>query len=840
MHVFMVFDESGSMGEYSSRIRSSMQALYNAKPPDCEMGFIGFSDYAMFGNKLEDVHQQRGATNIAEACFILSRKIASIDGEITVVFISDGQDSFPDKCSERLGHFAVAEVPCTLLCVGVGDGFPTALVTDQLRPLFHTCGNDALPAVIPLCSEEEIVSVFAELEAMLFYRDDILAQYDQTTCIRALTKGCFHLYNKAVNRSTASDIAASILALQGIKELAVLACSSRLYTVEGCIEKASRMIGQLQQMLDRRTCETMSRCSDAERQKILSYGHVVGRHTKTAQTYHGAQFTVSRNTLREFLMSYETNSHDEVLDEKINWCTQAEYFLEGKNLIGDVMSAPSLIHLIKVVPVVCRTLTMKLPLPQGLQMNPWLGKIEAMPTILTHMTTEDFFERFKNKKASHGESVTGIMLVTRNPTGSILTKGIGKHLSSYLLTRNADLYFPDADLATWAMVAVYILGREQQCGWMLEELETLRIMHKAVYSSEGSWTKYMDVVAGDSFREALAASSDEFPKFCACPHLKKFILACFFQPGISNLEERRDAALVEFFARLGLKDVSELFFCSFNVTAIQMLDECTFSMMPTLHESVKLFRSRLRNTCIYGMAREKMQGSCDVKMTTSFKRWNLTVTGIETIFASMARIASVEMAEMTESRLASLALTAFSVRSPIERSKLTSYVTLESMLPTITGRLVGKFIDEVRQMADGYVWIKQRDARAKSHVGMPILITKEFAAGFLETHGRDLAAELDVNEYGLSRCACMYPACGFFAQPLGKKAVCRKGNPRMTDRLREHLSVPIQGVHRAVFMNPTMEPDDVCRAVGAVDFVALGSLISKIKEPPSPAFDLFL
>ena len=405
-----------------------------------------------------------------------------------------------------------------------------------------------------------------------------------------------------------------------------------------------------------------------------------------------------------------------------------------------------------------------------------------------------------------------------------------------MLTRNAGLYFPDADLATWAMVAVFILGHERQCQWMLDELDTLKIMHGAVYSGGGSWAKYMDVVAGGSFREALASSCDAFPKFCACPHLKKFILACFFQPGISNLEERRDAVLVEFFARLGLKDLTELFYGVFDNTATGIFDDVAFSAMPTMHESAKAFKLELARKL--KIARKQLR--CEVKMTSSFSKWNLTVPLIERMFASMARISSAEMAPMTEGRLASLALTAFNVRSPVDRSRLASYVTLESMLPTITDRLADKFANEVRWMSVGYASTKQRDAIAKFHVGMPILITKEFAADFQAAHGRDLLAELDVNEYGLSRCACMYPGCRFFGQPLGKKAVCRSGNPRMADRLREHLSVPIKGVHRAVLTNPSMEPDDVCRAVGAVDFAALNFLISKIKEPPSPAFDLFL
>jgi hypothetical protein len=848
-HVFVLFDESGSMGDFAITIRAAMQSLHEAKPSDCRMGFIGFSDYAIYGDTVSSVMSQNGSTNIACAFELLQKKLQSLPEatDVSVVFISDGCDSFESRCLERLRALRVPAAPCVLFCVGVGSLFPTSLAVEHLRPLYHSAGTDAWPAVIPLDTVEETFTVFTELERLLFRRESEIQEFHEGTGIRDLITGCGQVYNKAVNRcalvkssefviDTLTQAIERLRHIQGLARkletstsavdtsflpLASNLLQAAVFNTKVCVRQAETMISQLYQMIRRAEGDGLMfhACTDAEKQKVLSYGHVVGRHTKAAHAHHSAQYSVSKNTLRGFLSQYTPSEHDEALEDKINWCSQATYFEDARLHLNDIMTnIPTLVHMMEFVPIVCRTLTLKLPLPQGLQMNPWLGKIEGMPTIITHMTTYDFFERFNKKKSSHGEVINGIMLVTKDPSGSILSRGIGKHLSSYLLTRNSDLYFPDADLATWAMVAVYILSQDTQPAWMADELETLKIMNKAVYSLDGSWTKYLDVVASKSFRQALSNNCDDLPKFCGCPHLNKFILATMFRAdelSSADIENRRSAALMEFFGRASFSQLSELFDGTFTVKPDDILDDIHPEMLCTAYETVRCFRAKLRLVFMEKFSmRYKRQSVLQwpTKLVENirvrnFSVWNLSPRAIDQIFTSIGRMRGFELRAIEDDEWASLALTGFSIKSSLGRSQCDKLINHTDAWRQIESNLVEKFFSQIHKQSESYVMKLFHERMQRTHQGLPVLITANFAEKFKEKHGRDLMAELDVCEYGLSRNACMHPSCPFFAKPLGKKARSRDGKPRMCDRLRQHLGplCAIKGLHRMVITRPELE-----------------------------------
>ena len=828
-YVFIIFDESGSMGDFAGSVRVALQELYESKPSECRMGFIGFSDYAIYGDTVESVIHQRGSTNIAGAFELLQVRMEQVNAtdDVSIVFISDGCDSEPKQCLLKLWSLKPCIAPCKLLCVAIGDNFPTSMVLNNLRPRFN--GSDALPAVISMSSVDDVALVFSELEGLLFYGEEVLSEYDSSTSIRALSKGCVHTYNAAVNRCTSTstdsfvfeELNDAIDTLEHIVGLALKLDTSsslsflpsqrleaQLYNTEAVVATALSMIGQMHLMLERINTGAgmLQRCTDAERQKVLSYGHIVGRHTKTAQAYHGAQYPVSRGSLRQFLATYEPTPHDETLEEKINWCTQAEYFADAKAHARDILpNVPTLIHVIEYLPLICRTLTMKKPLPQGLHMNCWLGKVEAMPTILTHITTYDFFERFNNKASSHGEIVSGIMLVTKHPSGSLLSRGIGKHLASYLLTRNADLFFPDADLATWAMVAVHILGQQHQAEWMSDELASLKFMHSAIYAQDCSWTRYLMTVWSGSFRQSLITNNDI--RHCECPHLNKFILAVFFSKRLSlqYIEERRDAALVEFFGRLSFVSVTDLFTGQFVKKPVDVLDGISFENLPTLRESIRSFRAKLRRS-ITKSSRFYLEDSVALEPLTSrrFQAWNLDPLIIEQVFNS---IAQGKLSPITPEHWASLALTGFYCKTSHGRSELNCLETLATKRDEIERHLIKKFIAQLHTSTPGYVQMKLCGHVVDTHYGLPVLISQRYAEEFFVVHGVDLMDLLDINDYGLSRSACMFRHCPHFARPLGKKATCKKGLPRMGDKLMQHLAplCVVGGLHRAVLQHPELD-----------------------------------
>jgi hypothetical protein len=474
------------------------------------------------------------------------------------------------------------------------------------------------------------------------------------------------------------------------------------------------------------------------------------KHTK-------ARLDQTKNSMRQFLTGYTPNQHDESLTERVNWMNQAEYFTEAKDLRREVHRAPSIVYLMEHVPIICRTLTVELP--AGI--NAWLIKVTAMPTILSHITTRDFFA---NRPLSHFENINSIMLVTKDPSGSLLAKGVGKHMASYLLTRDADLFYPHADLSTWAAVSVFILNHTEIPLWMLDELETVCAMHKAVYAGPGQWPDYMKAVASDEFKPSLVSSQ----------HINKFILAVFFLEGLSlaQLEARRDAAIAEFVSRLKIRCASWMF--TADVSEQSIYDAIDFPILPTIEETTREFRLRVEAAC-----RIALNVNPKLIDVGNSEKWNLSPVVIERVFQSMARLRGFAMDNLSETQWTTLVLSG--IKGP-------------TSLSHIKQKLTDRFVMFARKHASVYAGCKFHNLSREQHRSLPVLVTKEFAAKFQANHGRDLIAELDINDYGLSRCACMCPTCPFFAQPMGPK-------------LKFHLAIfsHIKGVHRAVLTQPDVD-----------------------------------
>lgn len=313
-----------------------------------------------------------------------------------------------------------------------------------------------------------------------------------------------------------------------------------------------------------------------------------------SKRYHRAKFPLTVRSLNEFLSSYQPNSYDESLEDPITWCTQEDHFkgaiplppIEG---IYDIMC-----H----VPVMCRTITLCKPLYPGMNMNPWLGRVQSLPGILRFISTSDFV-RFKDKLHDK-ERINCAMLITKNPSGSILACGVGKHISSVLLTGDQGSYHPDADLATWAMVIVHMLTQPSQPTWMSEELKMIEDMHGYVYRhGHSSWAKYLHQVKSNDFRLSLVTQSRSLPAWSQCPHLNKFLLACYFlrnELDPEQMEQRRNAAITEFFGRVYKPELLTVFYEGrFSATADEILNSIPLDLKITLRETVRAFAAKLDN-----------------------------------------------------------------------------------------------------------------------------------------------------------------------------------------------------------------------------------------------------
>jgi hypothetical protein len=195
---------------------------------------------------------------------------------------------------------------------------------------------------------------------------------------------------------------------------------------------------------------------------------------------------------------------------------------------------------------------------------------------------------------------------------------------------------------------------------------------------------------------------------------------------------------------------------------------------------------------------------------------------IDSIFRSIGRLRGCELGPISD--WPSLVI------SGIE-NKPTTFL---DAFPAIEAELVARFLKHVKSIALGFVAVKFNHLSWHAHQGLPVAVTKEFASVFHAKHGRDLLKELDINEYGLSRCACLFPLCGYFGRPLGKKFT--KGAPRMNDKLKQHLSIfaHVKGVHREVLSRPTESTtvivNDIVKGVLALSPWVSVEIADKIRE----------
>jgi len=514
-----------------------------------------------------------------------------------------------------------------------------------------------------------------------------------------------------------------------------------------------------------------------------------------SKRYHRSKFPLTLRTLEAFLRDYEATPHDEGLEDPITWCNQGEYFLEAKSLLH-VGQFHCIQDIMKQVPVMCRTITLKKPLFPGLKMNPWLGCVHTLPTIVKHVSTADFL-RFKDK-VHDKELINCAMLVTKNPSGSILSHGVGKHMSSFLISGDPELYHPDADLATWAMVVFHILTQPSRATWMLEELAQIDTMHAAVYGEpKSSWGQYMATVASEDYGLALVTQSSKLPPWCRCPHINKFLLATFLlrhKLDAAQMELRRDAAVREFFGRIyNVNQVPYFFEGNYDVTVEQVLSTIQFSLKPTLRDTIRDFHLKAERLDLWSIPFTIREPTQDIVRAAHM---NLSCAEIVHFFKSMCP----EIQDLSDATWRRLFVTGMCVQDSYKRSTGEEFVLTEQKIRKF---IRDKLKRDILWKVPNYVLTRYQSIMLVGHAEFPVIISEENAAKFKEKHGRDLREEFDVTEYGLSRIACMCPQCPFFKKELGKRC------GSMVPQLQDHVSSGINGFHRTVINNTSKSDFDL-------------------------------
>jgi hypothetical protein len=799
---------------------------FSCKPYDC-------------GTRAQLPRSPIGNTNISAAFQRMREQMeeASKAGatEMAIVFVSDGDDSDARRNLRNLAALAPPPVPCCLFCVGVGGAFPTTLVVNTLRPLFHTVGTSAWPAVVSLFTPADASGVFQDVEALLFRRPPPVEAVGPSTPLPDLVAFIQQRYNRAMLEAVARPERAEAALEAAVADVdRAVALVERLGAVGGAdevVEDFQPLASRLLQLRDQRVdsclgtaknfrgqlcCKLkalrskdlmLGALSEADKAELLSWGHHAGKHVGKALAYHSADWEKTRASVASFLRSWRPNEADRALCDKVFLASQEEYFADAQLHADAILPRlDSVLDLVKLLPIVCRTLTIRWPLPAGILMNPWLGKVEAMPTIVTHVTLHTFFAQLRTDKVRNGERINGLMLVSGDPSGLLLSKALGKFLSTYLLVRNHEVFLFEADLATWAMVLVHLLNRPTMADWMGGEMASIRLMHDSVYGGERTgtppqavppqavppkgplkWQDYVDCVRDGCERNPLAPAH--------CPHLNKFVLACWIAR-VDDLEARRDAAIIEFVRRLPA-DAFRLE--SLFHLAPQDQELPPVPVLPTLRATQEAYLNLVRLA-----PRADPPPPVPVMNTAYPTSWNLSVGALDAIFRSLATTLGrppvppldhatwlrllVTGATPLDKMPADIGARGWMPSRPLSPEEVVGFIQ-DRLHPLRRTRLATRALARAS---------KDFEARPLETHGVPAVLSAPLVDRFRAEFGRDLAADLSLTDYGLSRTACLCPACPFFGRVLGRPGRGRQGQPIMNAALVKHLAlVPsIPAFHR--------------------------------------------
>lgn len=600
--IYVLLDESGSMEHYTAQTRQCVTTMMEGNfDLNIKYTVIAFSDKTEYGTNLARFNPpQHSGTQITPAFQqihnLISRK--PLPERIIVVFVSDGMDTAtpPEKLKANLNKMGKFPVHSLLFTVGMGKEFPTGLVVDVLRPLYHQ-GHASIQSVIPVTSPDELHWAFGQLEYLMLEEmncpNSIPDSIDESTSIKTLMLYVQAKYNTCVIKCAASGqtaqqnytllfdtktaiteasrIAKEHLRVERtqpnepdtppVKPLVSNLLKETVYSPKACLTSTLSAITRLNIMLeDASKGRIMSELSDEAKKELLGGQYVEGKLIAVANKYRAANFGTTKNSLLRLLRTYTPNEQDRNLEDPINISSQDEYFEDARQNLQDLIPLThTLPGILKMLSFVCRTITFREPMPhEALQMNEWLAEVEALPQVIRRMTTYDFFERHNCSYTSRGEKINGLMVLGGDKT----SPGIFHHVQSLLLLKHPGLFILTARLAVAGSVVFFLLGSHETIHpWMRQELQLVdAICRGHTRQMLESWHVYVETATKPDFRMCLVTESPKLPPQCKCPGLTKFILALYVAstgglgtaPRLFSVEELRDrhhALTVEFLAR---------------------------------------------------------------------------------------------------------------------------------------------------------------------------------------------------------------------------------------------------------------------------------------------------
>lgn len=470
-----------------------------------------------------------------------------------------------------------------------------------------------------------------------------------------------------------------------------------------------------------------------------------------------AKINLTMQSINKFLDEYEKNDFDDTTLDPITLETQSEYFQEAKS---NWPCLPEITCLLKSVRVMVRTVQIAV-ISQAITMNPWQVVVLAMPNVINKVNSKNFFRLESQHK--NGEVFNSGYLVCENPKHNFLRTGAGKHFSCYLMSKKPTMFHPEVDLAMWAAVLQYIMSQKKIATWMFDELSLIERMCKTVYSDPlSSWNIYVQNVKSPNYRMSLVQQHPDLNPSLRCPHLNKFVFACFMlrqELSAEELADRRNAVICEYFGRFPKNQLVTTFFSYNGIEKLceQILEKTEFQLCLTSKQSVSNFQKAAHRQPISNNDLDNL-----IKSTTLSEIGGIRAYVRYTFLTPFEKF-NGEITSLSENDFQRLFLKGIMTFNGYERNSESAdfpYIEpLRSLLRTAVR-------NKLAQKSKMYGLTLYQNAMKEAHVHPPILINGLNVQIFKSLHNRDLSDEFKTTVYGLSKICCMCPSCPFFKKKI--------------------------------------------------------------------------
>lgn len=484
-------------------------------------------------------------------------------------------------------------------------------------------------------------------------------------------------------------------------------------------------------------------------------------------------------SVNKFLDEYEKNDFDETTLDPITLETQSEYFQEAKQ---NWPCLPEITCIMKFVRIMVRTV--QIAITPAITVNPWLVMVVSLPNVINKVNTKNFFRLELQHR--NGEFFNSGFLVCENPVHNFLRTGAGKHFSCYLMSKKTNMFHLEADLAMWAAVVHYIMREKKIASWMCDELKLIENMCKIVYCDPlCSWNVYVQNVKSENYKLSLVQQHPDLNPSLRCPHLNKFVFACFMLRNELNareLTDRRNAVICEYFGRYPKHQIVTTFFSYNAIEKIcdSVLKNTEFELFLTSKQSVMNFQKAVQKQAIENSKLDELILSTIPSQDGGIKGY------VKYTFLRAFEKFNPEIDELNDHDFQRLFLTGIMSFNGYERNldngNLPNIEPLRSLLRTaVRNKLAQKSKDFGLKLYE--------NAMKEAHAHPPILINGLNAHIFKSLHNRDLNEEYKTTIYGLSKICCMCPSCPFFKKKTTGDATGNTFDLSLLEHISNSLNV---------------------------------------------------